>query len=152
MDKTYRLNELCETLNIKPGRIQNWLLAGWITPSVQVAAGSGSRNIFSYDDLLRVEMLRTMIEMGIPRKYAGEVIAWAQTNKVKRSLDKFAWFAKTPNTFFEVYILPDGKVIGTLMSKASDFWEKRKKFNPVIVYSINLNFVIEKVAQAVKGK
>ena len=71
--KSYFLSDACEVVKLTPGRIQNWMAAGWITPSRQVARGSGTRNIFSHSDIVVIEMLRIMIDMGIPRKYAGQV-------------------------------------------------------------------------------
>ncbi len=42
--------ELSEIFGLDRNRVQGWLKAGWITPSIQQAKGTGTRNVFSLED------------------------------------------------------------------------------------------------------
>lgn len=150
MNTNYLLSDACDVLGIKPGRLQNWMKAGWIIPSVQAAAGSGTRNIFSYNDLVLIEMLKLMVEMGVPRKYAGELTKNIQNHVFYK--DTFADLAREPYSYFEIYVLPDGRMETNITLAPDAFWISREKYKPTIVYSINLNHIIGKVELAVNGK
>ena len=115
-----------------------------------LASGSGTRNIFSYDDLIVTETLKVMIDTGVPRKFAGELARWLQNNQFYQKA--FRSIASKPLAYFEIYVKPDGTMETAITQKETAFVINRKKHKPVIVYSINLNHIINKVELAVNGK
>ena len=144
---TYLLSAFCEKTKTKPGRLQEWMGEGWITPSVQEATGSGTRNIFNDADIFAVELLKVMITLGIPRKYAGEVTKEFQEDKSYEKLtDSEAKNGKTSDmAFVEIYVNSDGKIEHTaLISTVDELIKARKKTNAAIIYGINLNLIISR--------
>lgn len=59
---------------LKRTRLQTWMERGWIIPSIQKATGHGTRNIFSRDDLYKIMAFKYMLEGGLTREVAAELI------------------------------------------------------------------------------
>ena len=53
--------------SVKRTRLHSWIERGWLTPSVQKGAGSGSRNIFTRMDLYYIAMFKNLINQGLSR-------------------------------------------------------------------------------------
>lgn len=64
------VERICE---IKRNRLEVWMKAGWITPSIQVASGHGTRNIFHETDLVVILIFKHFVETGMSRKWIGEL-------------------------------------------------------------------------------
>jgi len=59
---------------VKRTRWQQWRDRHWVyKPSVQVAEGHGTRNIWNHLDLYDITLFRKILEMGLPRKWAAEI-------------------------------------------------------------------------------
>jgi hypothetical protein len=61
-------------LQLQRGRIKEWVAAGYIKPSVQKGKGSGTKHIFSRDDLYAIVLLRDLIDCGVSRKLASSIV------------------------------------------------------------------------------
>lgn len=152
---TYLLSDVCEKTKTKPGKLQAWMKEEWITPSVQRASGQGSRNIFNDGDIFAIQMLKIMIGMGIPRKFAGEVAREFQKNKIYKLLTD----GETKNVgdtsdmaFVEIYVTSDGKINrSALIFNEADLLQARKKTNAAIIYGINLKLIVERAVEISEG-
>ena len=60
--------EVEKVCDIKRNRFQAWKENGWITPSVQIAEGYGSKNIFDEYDLISILIFKKFVESGVSRK------------------------------------------------------------------------------------
>jgi hypothetical protein len=58
-------------VGVKRTRLHSWIESGWLKPSIQKGAGSGSRNIFSRMDLYNIRMFKNLIDLGLSRKMIG---------------------------------------------------------------------------------
>jgi hypothetical protein len=61
-------------LQLQRGRIKEWVASGYITPSVQKGKGSGTKHVFSRDDLYAIVLLRDLIDCGVSRKLASSIV------------------------------------------------------------------------------
>jgi hypothetical protein len=152
---TYLLSDVCEKTKTKPGKLQAWMGEKWITPSVQKATGSGTRNIFNDGDIFAIQMLKVMIELGIPRKFAGEVAREFQKNKIYKKLtdgETKSADETSDMAFVEIYVTSDGKIEHrALIFNEAELLQARKKTNAAIIYGINLKLIIGRAAKISEG-
>jgi hypothetical protein len=97
---------------VKLARLQQWWAAGYIgPPSIRVAQGAGTRNVFSLLDLFFIMFFRRSIESGIPREDIKKLLL--NINKVDDS------FSQSLETYLEMFkregahTLPSPRVIET---------------------------------------
>lgn len=60
---------------VKRNRLQQWLERGFIAPSVQVAYGHGTRNIWSTSDLYTIALFKKVTESGLSRKVVSDFLS-----------------------------------------------------------------------------
>ena len=77
---------ICQIDRIKPERLREWIIRGYITPSIQKANGQGTRALFSSDDWKKVRNLTSLIDFGLSRECAARVIndkrAWRKLREL----------------------------------------------------------------------
>jgi hypothetical protein len=61
-------------LQLQRGRLKEWVAAGYIKPSVQKGKGSGTKHIFSRDDLYAIVFFGDLIDCGVSRKLASSIV------------------------------------------------------------------------------
>jgi len=94
MDEDFFASEVTKITGVKLNRLQPWMERGFIEPSIQKATGHGTRNIFSRDDLYKIQLFKEMVEKGISRKLAAEnlsIVAWSEIEEKSRV--KNLWIA-----------------------------------------------------------
>ena len=67
--------DITQITGIKRTRLQQWLERGFVVPSIQVASGPGTRNIYSRVDLYNIATFKKITESGLPRKVVAEFIS-----------------------------------------------------------------------------
>lgn len=82
----YQLKDLMWVVEITAPRVQVWLEKGWVRPSVQVASGYGTRNIYSRGDLYLVALFRQVVDMGLQRQRAGDFLARLGDERIRYGL------------------------------------------------------------------
>ena len=65
--KEFSSSDITRITGIKLNRIQPWMERGFITPSIKVATGTGTRNKFSQKDIDKIDTMRKLIDAGISR-------------------------------------------------------------------------------------
>ncbi|HUE39345.1 MAG TPA: MerR family transcriptional regulator [Candidatus Binatia bacterium] len=79
----------CRITGITPRQIQYWDEIGLLKPSTRAAAGRGSRRRYSFLDLLRLSVVRALIERGLaPRKIRKSLAALGEA--CPKALDPLA--------------------------------------------------------------
>jgi hypothetical protein len=63
-----------ERLGIKRSRLKEWIVLKCIKPSVQEADGRGTKHIFDRDDIYAIFFFEELINQGLSRKLAGEIV------------------------------------------------------------------------------
>ena len=87
--------------DIKRARLQRWLESGYVSPSIQVATGHGTRNLYSAFDGYKIKALKTIIDAGIKRRVASNIV-----NKINRDqIDTPVTIAITKNISIIFYPL-----------------------------------------------
>ena len=64
--------EIEKRLGIKRDRLKEWLYLFLPDPSIQVAEGKGSKNIFDLFDVYVIKLFEQMVDFGFDRFYASE--------------------------------------------------------------------------------
>jgi hypothetical protein len=62
-------------LEVKRNRLQQWLERGYIIPSIQVASGHGTRNVWSRNDLYTIALFKKITESGLSRKLVSDFLS-----------------------------------------------------------------------------
>jgi hypothetical protein len=70
MERTFTTFEIVKILHIERNLLAQWLMKGYITPSIQRAKGVGSKNIFSRNDLYNIRLFQQLVNTGIRRREA----------------------------------------------------------------------------------
>jgi len=60
---------------VKRNRLQQWLEREYIAPSIQVASGHGTRNIWSHNDLYTIALFKKITESGLSRKVVSDFLS-----------------------------------------------------------------------------
>ncbi|MBI2963084.1 MAG: MerR family transcriptional regulator [Deltaproteobacteria bacterium] len=69
MDEGFPSTGACRIVGVTPRQIQYWDEIGLVKPSARPAAGRGSRRRYSFLDLVRLSVVRALIERGLqPQK------------------------------------------------------------------------------------
>lgn len=65
MDEGFPSRGACRIVGVTPRQIQYWDEIGLVKPSARSAAGRGTRRRYSFLDLVRLSVVRTLIERGL---------------------------------------------------------------------------------------
>ena len=65
MDAVFNSRSVCRIANVTPRQIQYWDETGLVKPSARSAAGKGTRRLYSFVDLVRLSVVRALIERGL---------------------------------------------------------------------------------------
>ncbi len=69
----FTTTDIVKGLQIPFGRLREWIVRGYVKPSVP-AAGPGKAARFSIDDICRIHIFRIILEFGIPRERAARIL------------------------------------------------------------------------------
>lgn len=69
MKKAYTTTDVGK-LGIKLGRLKEWVALGYIEPSIQKAAGAGTKSLFSLWDMYRIKLFEYLTDRGFKREEA----------------------------------------------------------------------------------
>ena len=70
----YELKDIIETLSFKRTKIQQWIAYGYVRPSIEEATGSGTRNKWSFADIITLAAFGELIKMGLSRAAASKLV------------------------------------------------------------------------------
>jgi hypothetical protein len=109
--------EICRALHIPRERLREWIIRGYIKPSIKEASGSGTKSIFSRWDVYSIALFMELIESGYSREVASKHIKTFQDERKKDVL--YIEFRR----FSENQSIVD--------------WKKGKKHSAVFIFSEN---------------
>jgi|GEM_PF-2133072 len=78
----YFHSHVIKFVDISPYALNQWLDRGYFEPSIQKASGSGSRNIFSFTDIVKIALFKQLLGKGIARDVAGRYLAADDTDDI----------------------------------------------------------------------
>jgi DNA-binding transcriptional MerR regulator len=70
----YHTSDVTRITGVNRNTLQVWIDCKFITPGVQEAAGSGSKNVFTTEDLHRIVLFKNLTDWGFARKEAAKYI------------------------------------------------------------------------------
>lgn len=107
--KEFSTLEICRSLKIPRERLREWMVRGFIRPSIREAKGTGTRAIFSRGDVYGVSLFKRLIEGGLSRERAGEYVnVWLASYG---NLTSVARMAAARYIIFRRYLKKDGKTV-----------------------------------------
>ena len=68
-------SDVTQITGVKRTRLQQWLERDFVSPSINVANGHGSRNVYSRGDLYTIAIFKKVSEMGLARKVVADMIS-----------------------------------------------------------------------------
>lgn len=71
---SYKLKDIRRVLGINRTTLQQWLLLGFLTPTVEVAQGHGNPNRWSREDVIDLGIFQKLLEHGFARQEAAEFL------------------------------------------------------------------------------
>jgi hypothetical protein len=72
--KNFTTFDIVKILDIGRNLLAQWLMRGYIKPSVQQAKGPGTKNLFNVHDLYRIRLFQQLVDSGIERGEAKRYI------------------------------------------------------------------------------
>lgn len=76
MRAEYSRLEAADLTGIDRHRLQDWQQRGYITPSIQTATGTGTKNLFSVSDLYLIRVFRYLVDvLAFSRETAAKYVA-----------------------------------------------------------------------------
>lgn len=76
----YRGPQVCKYVGITYRQLDYWARTGLLTPSIQGASGSGSQRLYSFQDLVLLRTIRSLIEAGMSLQRVREAIKYVRDN------------------------------------------------------------------------
>src|SRR5439155_15329070 len=64
-DEGYRVPEVCKVVGISYRQLDYWARTGLVRPSIRDAGGSGTQRLYSFEDLLQLRVVKTLLDTGI---------------------------------------------------------------------------------------
>ncbi|MDH4362691.1 MAG: MerR family transcriptional regulator [Acidimicrobiia bacterium] len=78
VEQSFSGRRAAEIVGITYRQLDYWARTDLVRPSVTDAAGSGSRRQYSYQDLVRLKVIKTLLDAGIRLESVREVFAYMQ--------------------------------------------------------------------------
>lgn len=76
----YRGPQVCKYVGITYRQLDYWARTDLLTPSIQGASGSGSQRLYSFQDLVLLRTIKSLIEAGMSLQRVREAIKYVQDN------------------------------------------------------------------------
>jgi len=74
LDIMITTSQILTALKINRNTLQDWMDRGLISPSVQKSSKQGESNLFSIEDVYRIELFRRLLVLGLMRGLARDVV------------------------------------------------------------------------------
>lgn len=78
---SYLAADVEKITGIKRNRLEQWMKSGFISPSIQVAKGYGTRNVWSLNDLYEIELFKQVTESGLSRDLVSKFLDSGRINE-----------------------------------------------------------------------
>ena len=93
----YRGPQTCKIVGISYRQLDHWARTGLVKPSLQEAKGSGTQRLYSFQDLVRLRVIKSLIDAGVDLR------------KIRKAIDYLATHLDEP--LEETTLISDGNSI-----------------------------------------
>ena len=76
--QSYRGPQVCKIVGISYRQLDYWTRTGLITPGIKAAHGSGSQREYSYQDLVALKTIKSLLDTGISLQRVREAVTYLQ--------------------------------------------------------------------------
>lgn len=76
----YRGPQVCSIVGITYRQLDYWARTGLLRPSISPAKGSGSQRVYSYADLLRLKVIKRLLDAGVSLQHARRAIEFLRSS------------------------------------------------------------------------
>ena len=80
-DEGYRVPEVCKVVGISYRQLDYWARTGLVRPSVRDAGGSGTQRLYSFEDLLQLRVVKTLLDTGISLQQIRKAIEYLKESE-----------------------------------------------------------------------
>jgi predicted RNase H-like HicB family nuclease len=134
----YNTKAVSKILGLTPRQIDYWDKTHFIKPSIKEASGYGSARLYSFEDLVRLKIAKTLIDKGISLQKIRKAITFLKKN-----------MPDIENPLSNLKFLTDGETIFVLTTNSREIIDTLK--NGQLVFSVSLGAIIEELKGEVKA-
>ncbi len=134
----YNTKSVSKIIGLTPRQIDYWDKTHFIKPSTKEASGYGSARLYSFEDLIRLKIGKTLIDKGISLQKIRKAITFLKKN-----------MPDIENPLFDLKFLTDGETIFVLTKNSREIIDTLK--NGQLVFSVSLGAIIEELKGEVKA-
>jgi DNA-binding transcriptional MerR regulator len=96
----YRSKEVCKIIGLSYRQLDYYDRTDFVKPSINNGAGYGSRRMYSFDDLLKLKVIKKLLEAGVSLQ---------KIRKAKKYLEENG--NSSDNNFLKVTLISDGNSV-----------------------------------------
>jgi DNA-binding transcriptional MerR regulator len=97
--KTYSSTEVCKIIGITYKQLDYYDRTDFIKPSINGAGGYGTRRMYSFNDLMKLKVIKKLLEAGISLQ---------KLRRTKRYLENYS---ENDNSLLKVTLISDGNTV-----------------------------------------
>lgn len=75
----FRGPQVCKIVGISYRQLDYWARTELVAPSLQPAQGSGSQRLYAFEDLVRLKLIKKLLDAGISLQRVREAVEYLQT-------------------------------------------------------------------------
>jgi DNA-binding transcriptional MerR regulator len=74
-EQGYRVPEVCRIVDITYRQLDYWARTDLVAPSIRVASGSGTQRLYSFQDLVTLRVIKSLLDTGISLQRVRRAVA-----------------------------------------------------------------------------
>ncbi len=108
----YRAPEVCKIAGVTYRQLDYWARTEILVPSIHAAEGSGSQRLYSFNDLLLVRLIKSLLDNGLSMQGVRRALTTAR-ELINRAPESLEYLVVSPNS---VLVRDDNDVVDLLRS------------------------------------
>ncbi len=134
----FNTKTVTKIIGITQRQLDYWDKEHFIKPSIQEATGYGSTRLYSYNDLIRLKVAKTLLDKGISLQKIRKAVSYLKKN-----------MPDIKNPLFDLKFLTDGETIFVLTKDSKEIIDTLK--NGQLVFSVSLGAIMDILKGEVKA-
>jgi DNA-binding transcriptional MerR regulator len=78
-EQGYRVPEVVKIVGITYRQLDYWARTGLVTPSIRDAAGSGTQRLYSFEDLVALRVIKSLLDTGVSLQRVRKAVTHLQS-------------------------------------------------------------------------
>jgi predicted RNase H-like HicB family nuclease len=135
---SFNTKAVSKIIGVTIRRIDYWDKTHFIKPSIKEASGYGSTRLYSFEDLVRLKVAKTLMGKGISLQKIRKTITYLKKN-----------MPNIENPLSDLKFLTDGESIFILTKKSKEIIDTLR--NGQLIFSVSLGTIIDELKGEVKA-